>query len=118
MFWEKLLSDNFEIDYKVALLEALRANSKGNPQTLVNGYMSHARKFRNFLSETELEQSEQSRAKQTKEIEDVIPTPSVEEVEFYLKQWDALENYHLQEDALDKLFSSCVRKTKKCRTFY
>lgn len=32
------------------------------------------------------------------------PTPTAAEVEKYLKRWDALENYHLQENALDKLF--------------
>lgn len=35
-----------------------------------------------------------------------VPKPSSEQVEFYLRAWDELENYHLQEDALDKLFSS------------
>lgn len=33
-----------------------------------------------------------------------IPTPNKEEVEKYLKKWDSLENYVLQESALDKLF--------------
>lgn len=33
-----------------------------------------------------------------------VPTPSPTEVEKYLKKWDSLENYVLQEDALDKLF--------------
>lgn len=33
-----------------------------------------------------------------------IPTPSASEVEKYLKQWKSLENYVLQERALDKLF--------------
>lgn len=32
------------------------------------------------------------------------PNPSVEQVEYYLSAWDDLENYHLQEDALDRLF--------------
>ncbi len=34
-----------------------------------------------------------------------VPNPSSEQVEYYLQAWDELENYHLQEDALDKLFS-------------
>lgn len=34
----------------------------------------------------------------------VIPTPSHEQVEFYLSEWKKLENYQLQENALDKLF--------------
>lgn len=33
-----------------------------------------------------------------------VPLPSSEQVEYYLRAWDELENYHLQEDALDKLF--------------
>ena len=33
-----------------------------------------------------------------------IPTPNKCEVEKYLKIWDSLENYVLQESALDKLF--------------
>ena len=33
-----------------------------------------------------------------------IPTPSVQEVERYLNQWDERENYVLQENALNKLF--------------
>lgn len=33
-----------------------------------------------------------------------VPDPSSEQVEHYLRAWDELDNYHLQEDALDKLF--------------
>src|SRR5260221_3013048 len=33
-----------------------------------------------------------------------VPTPSVEEVKYYLDVWKALENYSLQESSLDKLF--------------
>lgn len=33
-----------------------------------------------------------------------VPSPSKQEVERYLKKWDNLENYALQESALDKLF--------------
>ena len=33
-----------------------------------------------------------------------IPKPCKNEVEKYLKIWDSLENYRLQEDALNKLF--------------
>lgn len=33
-----------------------------------------------------------------------VPNPSPELVEYYLREWDKLEHYRLQEDALDKLF--------------
>lgn len=52
-----------------------------------------------------------------------IPTPSIKQVNKYLKKWDSLENYHLQEEALDKLFIElCPKNTKiediliKCAT--
>lgn len=34
----------------------------------------------------------------------IIPNPTKSEVEKYLKKWDSLENYVLQEKSLDKLF--------------
>lgn len=33
-----------------------------------------------------------------------VPNHSSEQVEYYLRDWEELENYHLQENALDKLF--------------
>ena len=36
--------------------------------------------------------------------DDKLPVPTHEQVEFYLNKWMALENYQLQENALDKLF--------------
>jgi len=39
-----------------------------------------------------------------------IPTPSIEQVEHYLQTWNTLENYRLQEDALDKLFLDLCTK--------
>ena len=41
-----------------------------------------------------------------------IPRPTVEEVEKYLKQWDALENYVNQENSLDKLFFDLIPENK------
>lgn len=41
-----------------------------------------------------------------------IPKPAVEEVEKYLKQWDALENYVNQENSLDKLFFNLIPENK------
>lgn len=41
-----------------------------------------------------------------------IPTPSKEEVEKYLKKWDSLENYVLQEKSLNKLFFELVPENK------
>lgn len=41
-----------------------------------------------------------------------VPNPSIEQVEIYLTKWDGLENYHLQEDALNKLFFElCPKNT-------
>lgn len=48
----------------------------------------------------------------------VISRPSAIEVEKYLKSWNNLKNYKLQEDALDKLFLSYYQGTKKFLIFY
>ena len=42
--------------------------------------------------------------KQQKVNKSNIPNPSVKEVEYWLKEWDKLEDYTAQEDAIDKLF--------------
>lgn len=41
-----------------------------------------------------------------------VPNPSILEVKKYLKSWDKLENYKLQEDALDKLFFELIPNNK------
>lgn len=42
-----------------------------------------------------------------------IPKPSKAQVETYLQSWNELENYHLQEDALDKLFFTLCPENKE-----
>ena len=37
---------------------------------------------------------------------DDVPAPSMEQVEYWLKQWDKLEDYSAQEMAVDKVFST------------
>lgn len=107
IFWKVLESDNFETDAKAELLNALRANSSGNVNSLIGGYMAHLRRFRRFLGwETELSPAvANQRATEQHGAHAVdIPRPSPEQVTYYLRRWDELENYHLQESALDRLF--------------
>ncbi len=42
-----------------------------------------------------------------------IPKPSKAQVETYLQSWDELDNYRLQEDALDKLFFTLCPENKE-----
>lgn len=44
-----------------------------------------------------------------------IPKPSPREVERYLRKWDSLENYVLQERALNKLFHDVCAENKDIR---
>jgi len=112
LFWKAVESS--DKDVRSMLLEVLRANSSGNSERLVSGYLSHIRRFRLFLAseaiaDPEEEQqvlspkAQESKHHLTKSGID-IPTPSKEQVKFYLAKWDKLENYNLQEEALDKLF--------------
>ncbi len=112
LFWDTVLSNDFESEARSRLLKTLSKHSSGNVNALVSGYLSHLRKFRLCInSDSTWEQSETNQVKTEKNTnlrrtkkDIVIPSPTVEEVEFYLTKWDGLENYHLQEDALNKLF--------------
>lgn len=53
-----------------------------------------------------------TRGNQKRKGHDDVPPPSSEQVDFYLDKWDKLENYHLQENALDKLFSQLAPDNK------
>ena len=110
-FWRVVLSDDFEVLGKATLLELLRRQSSGNAEVNVSGYMAHLRRFRRFLqSETDISISVTTvnelnlLTEKAEKSSLLFPTPSVEQTEYYLSQWDSLEDYHLQEDALDRLF--------------
>ncbi|WP_339280364.1 hypothetical protein [Lysinibacillus sp. FSL P2-0066] len=120
LFWNAVTATDFENEAKNALIKALSENSTGNVKSLVNSYLSHLRRFRLFLdSDGTAEQStpgQENTANRTytrkKKMDVDVPDPSIEQVEFYLAKWDGLENYHLQEDALNKLFFElCPKNT-------
>lgn len=120
LFWKA--TEGSDADAKTMLLDALRRNTTGDPEKLVGGYLSHIRRFRLFLASEGLAgiKKEQSSAvtqtvaltRHRREANLVIPTPSKEQVDFYLARWNDLENYHLQEVALNKLFLNlCPKNT-------
>lgn len=112
LFWDAVNAKDFENEAKTVLKTTLSEYSTGNVNLLVNGYMSHLRRFRLFLiSDGNIELSALKQEKNVKHAyigkqkRDVdVPKPSIEQVDFYLAKWNGLENYHLQENALNKLF--------------
>ena len=113
LFWDTVLDTDFNKNAKDTVLKCLQANSSGDPNKLINGYLSHLRRFRKFLAsdcDVELEQIERTYKPHGKKKNIVVPRPSVEQVEYYLNQWDTMENYRLQEAALNKLFFELVPK--------
>lgn len=105
LFWSVVTSPHFEDEAKKSLIEVLSENSTGDAHNLVNTYLLSLRRFRTFLSSFEAsEVSETTDSKATDTKDDPVPTPSVEQVEHYLEKWETLENYRLQEKALNKLF--------------
>ena len=121
LFWTAV--EGSDADAKAMLLDVLRKNTTGDPERLVSGYLSHIRRFRLFLASektAEAKKEPQSAAikpsvpaqyRRKSGID--VPSPSKEQVEYYLAKWDELENYHLQEDALDKLFFKlCPQNTE------
>lgn len=47
-----------------------------------------------------------------------VPNPSSEQVEYYLRAWDELENYYLQEDAWISSSLRFVQRIQICPTFF
>ena len=120
LFWNAVNATDFENEAKGALIKTLSENSTGNVNSLVNGYLSHLRRFRLFLASsgtdepaaTKQEKNAKSTYNRKKKMNIDVPYPSIEQVEFYLSEWDDLENYRLQEDALNKLFFElCPKNT-------
>jgi len=112
LFWNVVTSTNFENTAKKELIKAFSENSTGNVNSLVNCYLSHLRKFRLFLASDITDNLTAPKQKSTlnrtftrkRKMDVNIPVPSTEQVEYYLQKWNKLENYRLQEDALNKLF--------------
>ena len=53
LFWNTVISEDFESTAKTALTAALVKNSSGNTDKLINGYVSNLRRFRAFVAESE-----------------------------------------------------------------
>ncbi|OPZ94497.1 MAG: hypothetical protein BWY74_00531 [Firmicutes bacterium ADurb.Bin419] len=112
LFWNAVTATDFENTAKNELIKALSENSTGNVNSLVSGYLSHLRRFRLFLDSdgtvepfvAKQEKSANRSHTHKKKMDVDVPDPSIEQVEFYLAKWDGFENYHLQEDALNKIF--------------
>lgn len=119
-FWDTVLSNDFEIEAREALTKAISENSTGNVNSLVSGYLSHLRRFRLFVNSDGVglppvanqEKSTKRTNVRRRKVDADVPYPTIDQIEFYLAKWDGLENYHLQEDALNKLFFKlCPKNT-------
>lgn len=114
-FWRVVESDSFETDARSALLDALRANSSGNADSLVVGYVAYLRKFRAFLGQ---EPGTVPAATNHKPLSlhsaytVDVPRPSSDQVVHYLRRWEETENYLFQERALDRLFRQLCPENK------
>lgn len=110
LFWDTVLSDDFEHEARTRLLKALSEHSMTSADAQVSNYLHHLRKFRAYINSDSTSESTQDNQVKTEkkrtseEQKEAIPSPTVEQVELYLRKWDGLEDYRLQEHALDKLF--------------
>jgi len=119
VFWSVIYSPDFEDVGKDILLKTLKQYSKGDADTNVNSYMAHLRQFRKFLASQSAiyipaiaVKQEPTAKRKPRRMKQHLPDPCVEQVEQYLEQWDSLEDYSLQEDALDKLFFELCPENK------
>ena len=107
LFWSIVLDDNFEETAKRNISNTLIRDSRGDKSTLINGYYCHLKKFREFVLGEPIERTYTRRVIKVtvpKVEQSKVPYPCANEVDKYLDKWDKLENYHLQENALNKLF--------------
>lgn len=112
LFWNTLTAKDFEKEARISLERTLTEHSKGNVDSLIFIYMSHLRKFRSFINSEQVlppvvkidDKKKKPSNQGTKKFDIEIPKPSVVQVDSYLKKWTKLENYRLQEEALNKLF--------------
>ena len=119
LFWAAVEAD--DATARDMLIDVLSKKPNVDVKKVVNPYLSQLRRFRLFLASDGVAVPSSASAQRAtaaaapvlssapaaprRRASDInVPTPSVEQVEHYLREWDALENYHLQEDALDKLF--------------
>lgn len=107
-FWEIVESAHFEQEGRDALLALLPKQPDGAPNKNIHRYLTCLRRFRRFAlngSFSMLAQAAEVLPKKKRQTtEGALPQPCIAEVEKYLNAWTTLENYTLQEAALDKLF--------------
>ena len=107
-FWDIVESPDFEHLASSILSELLPKQHDGSTSKNIHAYMASFRRFRKFVySDSPVDLPKTSvpphrSHKRTTKV--VLPKPCINDVEKYLNRWKALENYYLQETALDKLF--------------
>ncbi len=112
VFWTVVEAPDFEEIAQTILKKTIKQNSSGNVDSLIGGYMSHLRRFRRFLLRDDEIMTLTNESTEKKLRKPQVPVPTNEQVEHYLHVWNELENYYLQEEALDKLFLSLCPDNK------
>ena len=111
IFWEIVYSDDFDTQGRKILRETLREFTRSKSEINIGSYMSHLRRFRRFLeSESSFDiptsplKAEVRNKNKPRKLKQNLPDPCDEQVAHYLEKWETLEDYYLQENALDRLF--------------
>lgn len=114
VFWSIVEAPEFEPLAFSALNEFLPKQADGTTNKNIQGYMAHLRRFRRFVSSDTFSTAPQPAAtphrKYRRSAKVMLPKPCENEVDKYLASWNTLENYSLQEAALDKLFFTLTPK--------
>lgn len=119
-FWEALRNEETmeQCRYKLELYFTDVRKMK-SPRNNSFTYMSSIKILKEYIdktyggieSTTNVERHEDENTASSIEEEDgLIPKPGIDEIDKYLKKWDSLENYTLQENALEKLFNRTYPK--------
>lgn len=108
---EVLSSEDGIERYRIKLMEHFKDKGRKNPKSDSYTYCRNIRLLKEYvtvdtvsLSTGKEENKVAIRIPGKNRSREDIPRPSKDEVIKYLEQWDNLENYKFQEEALDKLF--------------
>lgn len=101
--------------YRDRLIEHFASKGRKNPKSDAYTYCRCVRLLKEYVMGQEehliiLDLHKPVQRSRSNKIREDITRPSVEQVAKYLNLWDELENYRLQEEALDKLFYSTYPK--------
>jgi len=119
-FWEALRNEKtMELCRERLEVYFMDVREMKSPRSNSYTYMSSIKVLKEYIDKTfgginidtnAQDKIEFNKSTLVEEEDSIIPKPCKNEIDKYLRRWDSLENYTLQENALEKLFHRTYKK--------